>query len=105
MNGPNTEPLGPYILGIDVGGTHTDIELIDVASGQIFRHKILSTPSTPSLAIRQGTAEIIEQAGIAGQSIRYFANGTTVATNALVQKRTATTGLITTKGFRDVLEI
>ncbi|MEO8302759.1 MAG: hydantoinase/oxoprolinase family protein, partial [Betaproteobacteria bacterium] len=94
-----------FILGVDVGGTHTDIELIEIDTGRVFQHKILSTPEMPSKAIGVGTAEIIAQARIDPAAIQYFANGTTVATNALVQKRTATAGLITTKGFRDLLEI
>ena len=94
-----------YALGIDVGGTHTDIELVAIGGGESYRHKIASTPDDPARAVTEGTREILALSRIAPEQIVYFAHGTTVATNALVQGRTASTALVTTRGFRDVLEI
>ena len=94
-----------YALGIDVGGTHTDIELVAIEDDPSFRHKIASTPEDPARAVTDGTREILALSRIAPEQIVYFAHGTTVATNALVQGRTASTALVTTGGFRDVLEI
>ena len=94
-----------YALGIDVGGTHTDIELVAIEDDPSFRHKIASTPEDPVRAVTDGTREILALSRIAPEQIVYFAHGTTVATNALVQGRTASTALVTTGGFRDVLEI
>ena len=94
-----------YALGIDVGGTHTDIELVAIGGGESYRHKIASTPDDPARAVTEGTREILVLSRIAPEQIVYFAHGTTVATNALVQGRTAPTALVTTRGFRDVLEI
>ena len=94
-----------YALGIDVGGTHTDIELVAIEDDPSFRHKIASTPEDPARAVTDGTREILALSRIAPEQIVYFAHGTTVATNALVQGHTASTALVTTGGFRDVLEI
>ena len=93
-------------VGADSGGTFTDICLVDDASGAVHVWKVPSTPDDPSLAIARGLAEgLREAAGAAAAAVSYFGHGTTVATNALVQHRGAVSGLITTEGFRDLLEI
>ena len=90
-------------LGIDIGGTFTDLLMLDEASGRLAgRVKIPTTPSDPSVAAMQGVTEL--KAGALGD-ISYVCHATTVITNALLQRRTARGGMITTKGFRDVLEI
>ncbi|MBI4183217.1 MAG: hydantoinase/oxoprolinase family protein, partial [Proteobacteria bacterium] len=94
-----------YVLGIDVGGTFTDLALVRLSDGQAFYHKVSSTPQDSSLAIFQGISELLAQTKIAAADISYFGHGTTVATNALIMGRMAKTGLITTRGFRDILEI
>jgi N-methylhydantoinase A len=94
-----------YRIGVDVGGTFTDLTLFDESSAQIFYHKVPSTPSDPSLAIEQGVAEILEREGVGAEEIVYFGHGTTVALNMLLERREPSIGFITTKGFRDVLEI
>lgn len=96
---------GRYLLAIDVGGTHTDIELVDMDSGRTFRHKIASTPKNPANAVRDGTRDILALANVGPGGVIYFAHGMTVATNAIVQGRLAKAALVTTKGFRDILEI
>lgn len=86
------------ILGIDVGGTFTDLVLLDDA-GQVSIHKLLTSARDPSVAILQGIADL--NAGLEATVV----HGATVATNALLERRGARTALITTEGFRDVLEI
>ncbi|HXJ80193.1 MAG TPA: hydantoinase/oxoprolinase family protein [Candidatus Methylomirabilis sp.] len=90
-------------VGVDSGGTFTDICLVDESTGNVCVWKVPSTPEDPSLAIARAVTEGLPVAG--GDRISYFGHGTTVATNALIQHRGAPTGLVTTQGFRDLLEI
>jgi N-methylhydantoinase A len=95
-------------VGVDSGGTFTDVCLFDGETGAIRVWKVASTPDDPSRAIAAGVDEGVRiAAGDArgGAAVGYFGHGTTVATNALIQHRGAPTGLITTDGFRDLLEI
>ncbi|MBI3827035.1 MAG: hydantoinase/oxoprolinase family protein [Candidatus Rokubacteria bacterium] len=92
-------------VGVDAGGTFTDICLVDEASGGIRVWKVPSTPDDPSRAIALGVVEGLRAAGADAAAVGYLGHGTTVATNALLQHRGAPTGLITTEGFRDLLEI
>jgi N-methylhydantoinase A len=94
-----------FILGVDVGGTFTDIVLIRAVDGRTFLHKTPSTPADPSLAMERGITEILVAANATPAEVQYFGHGTTVATNALIEGKTAPTALITTAGFRDILEI
>jgi N-methylhydantoinase A len=90
-----------YRLSTDVGGTFTDGVLLDESSGQIQLSKVLSTPANPAL----GTIECIEKFGIGLDEVSFMAHGTTVVINALIEGKGAKTALITTEGFRDILEI
>jgi N-methylhydantoinase A len=92
-------------VGVDSGGTFTDVCLIDDATGRIAVWKVASTPDDPSRGIARGVREGLAQVHATAADIGYFGHGTTVATNALIQHRGAKTGLITTDGFRDLLEI
>ncbi|HEX3993270.1 MAG TPA: hydantoinase/oxoprolinase family protein [Acetobacteraceae bacterium] len=92
-------------VGVDSGGTFTDVCLFDETTGRIEVWKVSSTPDDPSLGIATGVAEAIAHVGGTPGAIAWFGHGTTVATNALIQHRGARTGLITTDGFRDLLEI
>ena len=92
-------------VGVDSGGTFTDICLFDDATGQVAVWKVPSTPDDPSRGIAEGVAQGVARVGATPSDIAYFGHGTTVATNALIQHRGARTGLITTKGFADLLEI
>lgn len=94
------------MLGIDVGGTFTDLTLVESDSGVTTNHKVRSTPSDPSLAIMTGLSEIVSKVDDAsfGQ-ITFLGHGTTVATNALLERRGARTALVTTEGYRDLLDI
>lgn len=94
-----------YRVGIDVGGTFTDLFLLDESTGKTYSHKVSSTPAQPHLAPLTGLTELFERVGISGDEVSFVGLGTTVATNALLEWKGATTGLITTRGFRDLLEI
>ncbi|MFJ8267591.1 hydantoinase/oxoprolinase family protein [Peribacillus asahii] len=88
-------------LAIDVGGTFTDVFVFDENTGEIFVTKTSSTPSNPERGILDG----IEKAQLNGEDIKVFSHGTTVGTNALIERKLPKTALITTLGFRDVPEI
>src|ERR1700709_935246 len=92
-------------VGVDSGGTFTDICLFDEASGRIEVWKLPSTPHDPSEATAAGVLEGLDHGGTTPDAVSYFGHGTTVGTNALIQHRGVRTGLITTDGFRDLLEI
>ena len=95
-------------VGVDSGGTFTDVCMFDETHGEIHVWKVSSTPQDPSLGIAGGIEQgVAEVAAATGQKVDvvYFGHGTTVATNALIVGRGAETGLITTKGFRNVLEL
>ena len=94
-----------YVLGIDVGGTFTDLVMIRLGDGKAFLHKTPSTPADPSIAMERGITEILASASAKPAEVSYFGHGTTVATNALIEGKTSNTALITTQGFRDILEI
>ncbi len=94
-----------YRIGIDVGGTFTDFTLLREADGQVGFHKVASTPHDPSQAIEQGIADLLKMHAIAPDDVAHVGHGTTVATNLVIERRGALTGLITTRGFRDVIEI
>ena len=94
-----------YRLGIDVGGTFTDFTLLNAETGATRHYKASSTPGDPSESIRDGIAAILNLEGIDGNALQFLGHGTTVATNMAIERRGARTGLITTRGFRDVLEV
>jgi N-methylhydantoinase A len=91
-------------IGIDTGGTFTDVCLTN-PEGQIRVFKLPSTPADPSEAIADGARAILSATGHDAGSVGYLGHGTTVATNALLERRGAPTGVITTAGFRDLLEL
>jgi N-methylhydantoinase A len=95
----------PWRVGIDSGGTFTDVCLFEEETGRIAVWKLSSTPADPSEAVAAGVAEGLARVGARTAEIAYFGHGTTVATNALIEGRGAPTGLVTTEGFRDLLEI
>jgi N-methylhydantoinase A len=94
-----------YRLGVDVGGTFTDFVLIDDVSGRMSVNKALTTPHNPSEAIMKGTKALLEGKGLTLPDVDIIVQGTTLATNALIERKGAKTGLITTEGFRDILEM
>ncbi|PSK67282.1 Acetophenone carboxylase gamma subunit [Micromonospora sp. MH33] len=93
-------------IGVDTGGTFTDICAYDETSGDVHVRKVSSTPDDPGRAIVTGVLEILEQiGGRTPEEVSYFAHGTTVGTNALLTYRGVPTAVITTRGFRDLLEL
>lgn len=94
---------GDVILGVDVGGTFTDA--VVVAGGQVFASKSASTPEDQSLGALRAAGEALALAGIGWSQVHLFAHGMTVATNALLESRVADAGLVTTRGFADLIEI
>jgi len=94
-----------YRLGVDVGGTFTDLLLIDESSGKTFSAKVPSTPADSSIGVLNGIAKICETNGIAPESITHVMHGTTVATNTVLEGKGARVGLVTTAGYRNVLQI
>ncbi|MCS0502014.1 hydantoinase/oxoprolinase family protein [Ancylobacter mangrovi] len=94
-----------WSVGVDVGGTFTDLVAREENSGRFVRHKRPSTPHDPAEAILSGLSELCALADIDPRTIASLSHGTTVATNALIEKRGGTVALIVTEGFRDLLEI
>ncbi len=95
---------GPrFRLGVDVGGTHTDLVLLDGASGETRVEKVSSTPANPADGVLNGVRRFLDQ-GIAPGDIAFFAHGTTITTNALLEMRGAKVGLLITAGFNAVQE-
>ena len=98
-------PDNVYRLGCDIGGTFTDFVLLNDATGEIRINKCLTTPSDPSDAVEQGVKELDEKTpGFVGD-LDEVIHGTTLVINAIIERKGAKTGLITTRGFRDVLEL
>ncbi|MEE4164098.1 MAG: hydantoinase/oxoprolinase family protein, partial [Woeseiaceae bacterium] len=94
-----------YRLGVDVGGTFTDLLLVDETSGETFMAKVPSTPEDSSVGVLNGIERICEQSGIDPTAVRKVMHGTTVATNAVLTRKGAKVGLVTTRGYRQVLQV
>jgi N-methylhydantoinase A len=92
-------------VGIDAGGTFTDLIARDTQTGQVYSHKLASTTHNPADAIVRGIDELTQKHDLGSADIELVAHGTTVGTNTLLQRNGARIALITTKGFRDLLEI
>src|SRR3984885_9916748 len=92
-------------IGIDTGGTFTDIVSVDAGSGAMRVTKVASTPANPAIGLVRGVNAILTAAGAGPDDVAGLAHGTTVATNALLQGRIDSLGLIVTEGFRHILEI
>lgn len=95
----------PYRLAIDIGGTFTDLVLLDESSGTLRGHKILTTPRSPEEGALRGLRELCAGAGITPAQIKTLIHGTTLVTNAILERKGAPTALLTTEGFRDTLEM
>jgi N-methylhydantoinase A len=94
-----------YRLGVDVGGTFTDLLLIDEESGRTFSAKVPSTPADQSIGVLNGLTRVCAAAGVEPSRIGHVMHGTTVATNTVLTSTGAKVGLVTTKGYRHVLQI
>ena len=94
-----------YRIGIDVGGTFTDFVLIDIDSGELTREKCLTTPDDPVIGIMHGIERLVAGGAVTPAQICGVAHATTLVTNTLIERKGAPTGLLTTEGFRDSLEL
>lgn len=94
-----------YVIALDVGGTFTDVALVHEASGRLWVAKTPTTPHDPAAGFIAGIDKALRLAGVEAPSLRHVLHGTTTATNAILESKGAATGLLTTAGFRDVLEI
>jgi N-methylhydantoinase A len=93
------------VVGIDVGGTFTDIILVDSNTGRQYIHKVPSTPASQDVAVMKGLWEILTRNHIPAEAVTLVVHGTTVATNAMLERKGARVALVTTKGLEDVIEI
>jgi len=100
-----TDGQARYRIGFDIGGTFTDFILRDSARDRLWLHKVLTTPHDPSVAAMQGLDEIAAQSGIPLSDVGEIVHGTTLVTNTVIERTGARLGLITTSGFRDILEM
>jgi N-methylhydantoinase A len=96
---------GFYRLGCDIGGTFTDFVLVNDQAGRFYVYKCLTTPADPSDAVEQGIQAVLDQIPGKKPDIDEIIHGTTLVINAIIERKGAVTGLITTRGFRDVLEL
>jgi N-methylhydantoinase A len=94
-----------YRLGVDVGGTFTDLLLVNEKTGQTWKAKVSSTPADQSVGVLRGIERVCGLAGVSPQEIQHVMHGTTVATNTVLTGTGARVGLVTTKGYRQVLQI
>lgn len=97
--------MSNFRLGIDIGGTFTDLNLFDESTGAIRILKTPSIPDHPSQAVVNGIREAVDEGGLEPADIHYFVHGTTLALNTLIQRNGATCGLLVTQGFKDILEL
>ena len=93
------------LIGVDVGGTFTDLVYADTDAGSTAVHKISTTPDDPSRGVVQGLMALCDKYGIPRETIDVVFHGTTIATNAILEHDGAVTGMITTGGYRDILHI
>src|SRR5438046_725449 len=93
-----------YRLGVDVGGTHTDLVLLDTTTGELAVETVVGTPTSPAQGVLEVIARFIAR-GVPPSQIGFFAHGTTITTNALLEMRGAKVGLFITKGYRAVQEV
>ncbi len=93
------------LIGVDVGGTFTDLVLCDTAAGRTEIHKVPTTPDDPSRGVIDGVRELCRRAALAPDAVDHLFHGTTIATNAVLEHDGAETGMVTTKGYRDILHI
>src|ERR1043166_6204433 len=92
-------------LAVDIGGTFTDVVLLDASGRTTVIEKVLTTSKEPAAGVMDGVRRALAKAGVAARDVRYVIHGTTLGTNALIERKGALTGLLTTAGHEDALEI
>ena len=95
----------PLRMGVDIGGTFTDIVMLDTRNGRFCNEKVLTTPSDPSVGVLEGVQKILESNKATAKNVSQIIHGTTLVANAIIERRGAKVALVTTSGFRDILEI
>lgn len=99
------EAIASASVGIDIGGTFTDVVMVHPRTGERVIEKVLTTPDEPSRAVLEGLTQLLERAAVPVKTVNLIAHATTLATNTVIQGKGARVGLITTRGFRDTLEL
>ena len=94
-----------YRIGVDVGGTFTDLVMLNEASGEVNEIKVLTSYPNPAGGVLQAIEKALQVSKTNGERVKAIFHGTTIATNSLIERRGAKTALITSRGCRDVLEI
>ena len=94
-----------YRIGVDIGGTFTDFVLLEDSTGVVQLHKQLTTPEDPSNAVIEGIERLISQNDVDIKNVSRVVHGTTLVTNALIERRGSCTGMLVTKGMMDILDI
>ncbi|MEM9221906.1 MAG: hydantoinase/oxoprolinase family protein [Pseudomonadota bacterium] len=92
-------------IGADIGGTFTDLVMVDDGGAGFFVEKVLTTPTAPDAAVVKGVDALLTRNEVAAESVAHLVHGTTLFTNALIERKGAKTALVTTRGFRDAVEI
>ncbi len=106
IGGKVTDSQGRLALSFDVGGTFTDFVLVDLDIGDVvYRHKVLTNASFPSRGVLRGWQEIASRSGMSASDIEFAVHSTTLVTNSVIERKGARTALVTTCGFRDVIEL
>jgi len=95
----------PFRIGVDIGGTFTDLVMVDTRSGRLFNEKVLTTPHDPSEGVLTGVRLIMAHHDVPAAQVEHVIHGTTLVANALIERKGVPTALVTTDGFRDVLQI
>lgn len=94
-----------HALSVDIGGTFTDFSLLDLGNGEVTVHKLLTSSGEPARTVLQGISEVLESTGNHFSNLSVVVHSTTLVTNAIIERKGAKTALLTTKGFRDILEM
>lgn len=94
-----------WFIGLDIGGTFTDVMMVDQVSGRSVRYKTLSTPADPSIGALDGVTGVLQAGGVQPGDVAVLLHATTLVSNALIERKGALTALVTTRGFADVLDI
>jgi 5-oxoprolinase (ATP-hydrolysing)/N-methylhydantoinase A len=100
-----TRPGDRYRVGVDIGGTFTDFVLVDGQTGRVRLYKCLTTPKDPSAGALEGLEELLRSADLRFADLGAVVHGTTLVTNAIIERNGSSLGLLTTRGFRDILEM
>ena len=95
----------PLRIGVDIGGTFTDVMLVDDRTGRSWLGKTLTTPADPSIAVHGAVTDLLADAGRSAAEVQNVIHGTTLVTNTIIERKGARTALLTTRGFRDAVEI